>query len=179
MVSQEGDVLVPSTTTADANGIAVARALNQDGVLLGGDINVIRTRNRHILGSFLSYIINFPPLKNVLATFAKGTNIIHLSNNDLRKLEIPLPPLEVQQEIVAEIEGYQKVIDGARMVVENYKPVIPIDPSWPLVKLGEIADYINGFAFKPEDWHGTGTEIIRIQNLTGTSSTINKTMRDD
>lgn len=179
VVSQEGDVLVPSTTTADANGIAVARALNQDGVLLGGDINVIRTRNRHILGSFLSYIINFPPLKNVLATFAKGTNIIHLSNNDLRKLEIPLPPLEVQQEIVAEIEGYQKVIDGARMVVENYKPVIPIDPSWPLVKLGEIADYINGFAFKPEDWHGTGTEIIRIQNLTGTSSTINKTMRDD
>ena len=144
VVSQEGDVLVPSTTTADANGIAVARALNQDGVLLGGDINVIRTRNRHILGSFLSYIINFPPLKNVLATFAKGTNIIHLSNNDLRKLEIPLPPLEVQQEIVAEIEGYQKVIDGARMVVENYKPVIPIDPSWPLVKLGDVCDVYNG-----------------------------------
>ena len=52
------------------------------------------------------------------------------------KLQIPLPPLEVQQEIVDEIEGYQKVIDGARQVVENYKPVIPIDPDWPLVKLG-------------------------------------------
>jgi len=57
--------------------------------------------------------------------------------SEYSKIKIPLPPLEVQQEIVAEIEGYQKVIDGARLVVENYKPVIPIDPSWPLVKLGD------------------------------------------
>ncbi|MBI2312600.1 MAG: restriction endonuclease subunit S [Betaproteobacteria bacterium] len=35
------------------------------------------------------------------------------------QLEIPLPPLEVQKEIVAEIEGYQKVIDGARAVLDN------------------------------------------------------------
>lgn len=35
---------------------------------------------------------------------------------------VPLPPLEVQHQIVTEIEGYQKVIDGARQVIENYKP---------------------------------------------------------
>ena len=49
------------------------------------------------------------------------------------KLQIPLPPLEVQREIVAEIEGYQRVIDGARAVVDNYRPHIPIDPEWPMV----------------------------------------------
>ena len=49
--------------------------------------------------------------------------------------EIPLPPLEVQKEIVAEIEGYQKVIDGARAVVDNYRPHIAIDPDWPEVEL--------------------------------------------
>ena len=52
--------------------------------------------------------------------------------------QIPLPPLEVQREIVAEVEGYQKVIDGARAVVENYQPHIAIDTQWPLVELGEI-----------------------------------------
>ncbi len=51
--------------------------------------------------------------------------------------QIPLPPLEVQKEIVAEIEGYQKVIDGARAVLDNYRPHIPIDPEWPMVELGE------------------------------------------
>ena len=56
----------------------------------------------------------------------------------LPKVQIPLPPLEVQQEIVAEIEGYQKVIDGARAVVENYRPHIHIDPDWPMVKLEDV-----------------------------------------
>ncbi len=55
-------------------------------------------------------------------------------------LRIPLPPLEVQKEIVAEIEGYQKIIDGARQVVENYQPRIPIHPDWPIVELGDACD---------------------------------------
>ena len=45
----------------------------------------------------------------------------------------------MQKEIVAEIEGYQKVIDGARAVLENYRPHIPIHPDWPMVEVGEIS----------------------------------------
>lgn len=37
------------------------------------------------------------------------------------------------------------------------------------VKLGEVATYINGYAFKPTDWENAGREIIRIQNLTKSS----------
>jgi type I restriction enzyme S subunit len=44
----------------------------------------------------------------------------------------------VQEEIVAEIDGYQKIIDGARQVVDNYKPTIKIEPDWEMVKLGEV-----------------------------------------
>ncbi len=44
----------------------------------------------------------------------------------------PLPPLEVQMEIVAEIEGYQKVINGARAVLDHYHTQIPIHPDWPI-----------------------------------------------
>jgi restriction endonuclease S subunit len=52
--------------------------------------------------------------------------------------KIPLPPLEVQNEIAAEIEGYQKVINGARAVLDGYRPHIPVHPDWPMVPLGEI-----------------------------------------
>lgn len=55
----------------------------------------------------------------------------------LKSIQIPLPPLEVQKEIVAEIEGYQKVIDGARAVLDHYRPHIPIHPDWPMVGLGQ------------------------------------------
>ena len=54
--------------------------------------------------------------------------------------QIPLPPLSIQEEIVAEIEGYQKIIDGAKAVVANYKPKIDIDPEWEMVELGEVID---------------------------------------
>ncbi len=51
----------------------------------------------------------------------------------------PLPPLEVQKEIVAEIEAYQKVINGARTVLDHYRPHIPIHPDWPKRELGKLA----------------------------------------
>ena len=57
---------------------------------------------------------------------------------EIGAIEIPLPPLEVQREIVSEIEGYQRVIDGARAVVENWRPRIAVDAEWPLVKVGEV-----------------------------------------
>ncbi|ACO22657.1 type I restriction-modification system, S subunit [Streptococcus pneumoniae] len=41
------------------------------------------------------------------------------------------------------------------------------------VKLGQVATFINGYAFKPQDWSSEGKEIIRIQNLTKTSKGIN------
>jgi type I restriction enzyme M protein len=69
------------------------------------------------------------------ATYA--VTVKHLSAKQILEIEIPFPPLEIQKEIVAEIESYQKVIDGARAVVENYRPHIPIDPTWPQVKIGD------------------------------------------
>ena len=76
-----------------------------------------------------------------------GINQAALSNS-----QIPLPPLEVQQEIVAEIKGYQRVIEGARAVVENYRPHITIDPEWPVVALREACESImDGTHFSPKN----------------------------
>lgn len=62
----------------------------------------------------------------------------------LKDIEIPLPPLETQQQIVAEIEGYQKIIDGAKQIVNNYKPTIKINPDWEMVELGSITKLVGG-----------------------------------
>lgn len=43
-----------------------------------------------------------------------------------------------------------------------------------MAKLGDVATYINGYAFKPEDWSDTGLPIIRIQDLTGNSYRANR-----
>ncbi|MDK0980611.1 hypothetical protein P5F73_14065 [Clostridium perfringens] len=40
-------------------------------------------------------------------------------------------------------------------------------------KLGDIATYINGYAFKPKDWGQNGKAIIRIQNLNNDNAEFN------
>jgi type I restriction enzyme M protein len=71
----------------------------------------------------------------------------------------------VQKEIVAEIEGYQKVIDGARAVLDNYRPHIPIHPDWPTKELGEVCRLGRGFAFKSEDYVERGVLNFRVSNI--------------
>lgn len=43
-----------------------------------------------------------------------------------------------------------------------------------MARLGDVATYINGYAFKPSDWSDTGLPIIRIQDLTGNSYQANR-----
>ncbi len=87
-------------------------------------------------------------LKRAVEHFAEvgqGTTIRGVTKRQLREVTVPLPPLEVQREIVSEIEGYQRVIDGARAVVENWRPRIAVDPEWPVVELGEVCEILDKF----------------------------------
>ena len=125
---------------------------------------------------FLYHILGSQQIFTQFEQRATGGVVNNLNSSLVRNVEIPLPPLEVQKEIVAEIEGYQKIIDGARAVVGNYRPHIAINPDWPMVPIGELCDLINGRAFKPEDWKESdsgGLPIVRIQNLNTPDSRFN------
>ena len=82
---------------------------------------------------------------------SKTGTLTNINAKQYSSFRFPLPPLEVQQEIVAEIEGYQRVIDGARAVVENYRPHIAIDPKWPMVAIGELTKPQYGFTASAQD----------------------------
>lgn len=78
----------------------------------------------------------------------------------LKSINIPLPPLEVQKEIVAEIEGYQKVINGARAVLDYYRPCIPIHPDWPIVDVRSVSERITKGTTPTTAGHSYQTEGI-------------------
>jgi type I restriction enzyme M protein len=79
-----------------------------------------------------------------------GVGLVHITKGNLEKIQIPLPPLDVQNEIVAEIESYQKVINGARAVLDNYRPHIPIHPDWPMMAIGTISTIVRGSSPRPQ-----------------------------
>ena len=80
-----------------------------------------------------------------LPKLREGAGVPGLNRNDVyQNYKLPLPPLEVQRELVAEIEGYQRVIDGARAVVDNWRPRIAVDPEWPVERVDELCELGRG-----------------------------------
>ena len=90
----------------------------------------------------------------------------HIYPKSFIGFNIPLPTLEVQEEIVRELEQYQKIIDGAKQVIDNYKSVIEIDPSWEMKELGEVTVVTSGYSFKSGDFSPNGeVKSIKITNV--------------
>jgi type I restriction enzyme M protein len=82
----------------------------------------------------------------------------------LKEYKIPVPPLGVQKDTVAEIEGYQKVIDGARAVLDHYRPHIPVQSEWPEMPLGEVCRFIDYRGKTPEK-KASGLPLITAKNV--------------
>ncbi|MFZ2660797.1 N-6 DNA methylase [Rhodoferax sp.] len=101
-----------------------------------------------------------------MQAWATGGTFAEISKSKFCELQIPLPPLEVQKEIVAEIEGYQKVIDGARAVLDNYRPHIPIHPDWPIFELSEVTTKITDGAHFTPTYVETGVPFLRVTDIT-------------
>ena len=109
---------------------------------------------------FLFHVLRARPLES-------GGYQRHYSK--LKEHQIPLPPLEVQKDIVAEIEAYQKVINGARAVLDHYRPHISSHPDWPVMKLGELCEAIVtgpfGSALHQADYVDSGIPVINPANI--------------
>jgi type I restriction enzyme M protein len=87
--------------------------------------------------------------------YGSATNYIVIGA--LNEFTFPLPPVSIQQQIVAKIENYQVIINGSKQVVENYKPQIDIDPDWEIVELGDVCEIKSGGTpsrGKNEFWNG-------------------------
>ena len=109
-------------------------------VWVNNHAHVLRPKRDRILDRYLIEILN----EADLMSYVTGVTVPKLNQEKLRSIQIPLPPLEIQREIVAEIEGYQKVITGARAVLDNYRPHIPINPNWPVSELGSLCSIKTG-----------------------------------
>jgi len=116
----------------------------------------------------LMYLFTFLKINEKNIKGKNGAVFDSISKQDIESLEIPLPPLEVQRELVAEIEGYQKIIDGARQVTDNWKPRIDVDPDWPVVKLGEEVCEARSETVDPHLYSGD-VEYIGLENIESNS----------
>jgi type I restriction enzyme M protein len=162
---QKGDILFSHINSMDHLAKTAIFNLNKK-IVHGSNLIKLKPIQNQILPLYALFIFKSNNFINDAKRYAqKAVNQASINTKNIKSLEIPLPPLEVQQEIVDELEGYQKIIDGCKQVVENYKPTIVIDPSWEMVELGEVCNLVNGYAFKSKDFVDEGVQLIRMGNV--------------
>jgi len=118
---------------------------------------ILKSMDNRIILKYIYWVIYYN--LDIIETGFQGQGLKNVSKKHLQSIKLPIPPLEVQREIVDEIEGYQKLIDGCRQVVDSWKPLIDIDPEWPVVKLGDVSSFMTG---------GTPTTTIKEYYENGT-----------
>jgi type I restriction enzyme M protein len=105
--------------------------------IFASDCSTIQTKRDSMVST--SYLFNVLKAKQEdIYEFQQGGGQPHVYPKDLKTIQIPLPPFEIQEQIVVEVDGYHKIISGAKQIVQNWKPKIDIDSEWGKVKLGEV-----------------------------------------
>lgn len=87
----------------------------------------------------------FHLLKSMESTItgSGGAVFDSISRTQIEEIEIPLPPLEVQEQITEELDGYAAIISGAKQIIDNWRPRIDVDPTWEVFPLGDLVDVLD------------------------------------
>ncbi len=97
VIGKTNDVLIPSSGET-AIDIATASCLQQDDVILGGDLNVFRSNQ--VNGIFTSYQLNTSK-KFEIAKLAQGASVVHVYNDQLKRLKLSIPTIQEQEKIAS------------------------------------------------------------------------------
>ncbi|HLO69674.1 MAG TPA: N-6 DNA methylase [Flavipsychrobacter sp.] len=97
--------------------------------------------NNKVIPEFLYLVLKSQ--KENLIKLSSGGAQPNISQKIIRDYLIPLPALSLQKDIVDKIDSWQKIVDGAKQVVDNYTPYIEIDPNWEIVELSTICENLD------------------------------------
>ena len=137
----------------DANSITISSSGAYAGFvsfhsypIFASDCFTVASKSERLDQKFLFYLLKSKQEK--IYGMQSGGAQPHVYARDFNNFKIPLPPIEIQREIVEELGGYQKVIDGCRQVVESYKPTIDTAPSWKTTSDFEVVKLTDHIKFQ-------------------------------
>lgn len=121
VISQGGEVIVPASGET-AEDISRASVVKNQGIIIGGDLNVIKVN--HLLNpTFLALTISNGEQQKELSKRAQGKSVVHLHNSDLQEVNLTFPLLNEQKEISSLFEKMDSVITLHQRKLERLQEV--------------------------------------------------------
>ena len=117
--SQGNEVIVPASGET-AEDIARASAVEKSGVLLGGDLNILRPFD-FINPLFLALAISNGEPQKELAKKAQGKSVVHIHNTDIQEVTIAYPSKTEQDRIVSVFRHLDNLITLHQRKLEEMK----------------------------------------------------------
>lgn len=142
---------------------------------------ITRPKKQSIRSDFLCYFINSDVGHRFFETSQIGGGQKNVNAGSLKFMPIPVPSLPEQKAIAqslsdvdAQITALEQLITKKRSIKQSTmqqlltgnKRLPGFSGEWEVKRLGDIVDYIKGFAFKSKDYRSDGVRIIRVSDTT-------------
>ena len=184
-VPQSGDMLLTSVGTI---GVPYIVRKKDYFYFKDGNLTWFRNFSDELDSKYLYFWVKSSEGQSVLNNTTIGSSQKALTIASLKGLEIPCPPAPVQKRIVEFLAGYDDLIENNQKQIKLleeaaqrlYKewfvdlrfpghettPIVDgVPEGWSVESMDDIAEYINGYAFKPSDWGTSGKPIIKIKEM--------------
>lgn len=152
--------------------------------------SIIRVRLKSSLCCPLFYLYWLRSLagKEAIGALVTGTNVKGIRGSELKNIKVDYPPYAIQIRIANVLKEYDNLIENNQKQIklleeaaqrlykewfvdlrfpghENTKITDGVPEGWSVQSINDIAEYINGYAFKPSDWGNLGKPIIKIKEM--------------
>jgi type I restriction enzyme S subunit len=177
VLSKVNDVLMP-TSDVTPRGLSTASYINKEGVILGGDVLIIRPDPSKLFGLFFAHYVRAN--KHRIIRLVAGSTVFHLYGSDLKKLQLSLPPLNEQKRIVEILETWQEYLKDLDQKIEykinvkrglmqqllhGNKRLPGFSKAWEEVKLGDLFKITSSKRVFEADWKSEGVPFYRAREV--------------
>lgn len=185
VITKGNEVIIPGSGETPED-IAIASAVEQKGVILGGDINVLSFDQDKIVPTFAAMSITNSKTHYELSGYAQGKTVVHLHNSSISKGHISYPYIDEQRAIASYFQHLDALIQSTTKKIESLKQVkaaslqsmFPqegettprvrfkgFEGEWKKVKFGEIAIISRGLTYAPFNLRDKGVRVLRSSNI--------------
>lgn len=173
--STGGEVIIPGSGESPED-ISVASTVKNAGVILGGDLNILKFDTKLYDSTFMAMAITYSPTRMQLSVFAQGKTIVHLRNSDIAKGCVYFPHIEEQKVIARYVSSLDTQISTASSRLASLKQVKEASLQAMFPQKGETVPKIRFKGFEGE-WEEVklkdiSTKVIEKNRLNNISITL-------
>lgn len=122
VVSKGGEVIIPGSGESSED-ISLAAMVKNEGVILGGDLNILKFNQKVNDPTFMSMAITYSPTRAELSSYSQGKTVVHLRNSEIAKGTIRYPNISEQNTIVNYVLSLDAQISASTSRLASLKQV--------------------------------------------------------